>query len=82
MSDDFLSLMQRKTAKNEAWRPKCAAPKLVYDSALFFETCMHEYVRTRYNQIYSAKKRKEPPPGGQVSGWTYTTCVQKNRVNL
>ena len=44
MSDDFLSLMQRKTAKNEAWRQKCAAPKLVYDSALFFETCMHVYV--------------------------------------
>ena len=33
-----LSSMQRKPAKKEAWRPKCAAPRLVYDSALFFET--------------------------------------------
>ena len=27
--------------KKEAWRPECAAPRLVYDSALFFETFMH-----------------------------------------
>ena len=50
MSDDFLSLMQRKTAKNEAWRPKCAAPKLVYDTALFFETLM-SVLRTYYVPI-------------------------------
>ena len=36
-----LSPMQRKTAKEEAWRPKCAAP--IYDSALFSETFMHVY---------------------------------------
>ena len=30
MSDEiYLSSMQRKTARKEAWRPKCAAPRLV-----------------------------------------------------
>ena len=48
---------------------KCAAPRLVYDSALFFETCMHVYVRTTYDQMYPAKIKT--PPGGKVSGWTY-----------
>ena len=71
--------MPRKTAK-EAWRPKCAAPRLVYDSALFFEIFMHVFARTTYNQIYSAKKKKRPPPEGQVSGWTCRTCVQNLRV--
>ena len=33
-------------------------------------------------QIYSARKRKEPPPGGQVSGWTCKTCAQKFMVYL
>ena len=33
--------MQRKTAKEEAWRPRCAAPRLVYYSALFLETILH-----------------------------------------
>ena len=47
----------------------------VYDSALFFETFMHVYVRTTYDQIYSAKK-KVSPPGGQVSGWTRRARVQ------
>ena len=46
-----LSSMQRKTAKKEAWRPKCAAPRLVDDSALFLETSMHVYVRTTYYQV-------------------------------
>ena len=54
--------MQRETAKKEAWRPKCAAPRLVYDSALVFETFMHAYVRTTYDEIHSAKKRKNPSP--------------------
>ena len=67
--------MQRKTAKKEAWRPKCAAPRLVYDPVLFPETVVHVYVRTTYDQIYSAKK-KVSPPGGQVSGWTRRACVQ------
>ena len=34
----------RKAAK-DPWRPKCAAPRLVYDSALFFETFIHVYIR-------------------------------------
>ena len=56
--------MQRKTAKKEAWQPKCAAPRLVYHSALFVQ---HIYARIRtyqgitYNQLYSAKKKKHPP---------------------
>ena len=39
---------------------KCAAPRLVYCSALFFETCMHVYVRTTYYQKYSAKIKSAP----------------------
>ena len=30
--------------------------KTAYDSALFFETFKHVYVRTTYDQIYSAKQ--------------------------
>ena len=41
---------------------------------------MHVFARTTYNQIYSAKKKKRPPPEGQVSGWTCRTCVQNLRV--
>ena len=69
MSDEILSSIQWKAAIKEAEWPKCAAPTLVYDSTLFFETCMHVYVRTTYDQNYSAKKKA--PPGGKVSGWTY-----------
>ena len=36
--------MQRRTEKKEAWWPKCAAHRPVYDSALFFEISMHVYV--------------------------------------
>ena len=32
----------------------CATPGLVYDSFLFFEKCMHVYVRTTHN-VYPAK---------------------------
>ena len=46
---------QRKLAK-EMWRPKSASPRLVYDSAFFFETFMHVYAHTMYDQIYSARK--------------------------
>ena len=46
-----LSSMQRKTAK-EAWQPKCAAPRLVHDSALSFETFMHVATST-YNTLVS-----------------------------
>ena len=46
----------------------CATPRLVYDSFLFFEKCMHVYVRTTYNQVYPAKVKA--PPGGELSGWT------------
>ena len=74
--------MQRKTARKEAWRPKCAAPRLVYDSALFFETCMHVYVRTiRTTKYIQWKKKKGSPLGGQVSGWK-CNCVQNIRVYL
>ena len=54
--------MQRKTAKKGAWRPECAAPRLFYDSALFFETFMRVYTRITYDQIYSATQKEEPPP--------------------
>ena len=50
-----LSSIQWKAATKEAEWPKCAALWLVYDLALFFETCMHVYVRTTYDQIYSGK---------------------------
>ena len=62
-----LSSMQRKPAKKEAWRPKCAAPRLVYDSALFFETFVHVrmYV-TYYVRLNNSVKRKRK--GGHVSG--------------
>ena len=63
-----MSSMQRKTAKKEAWRPQCAVPRLVYDSALFFETFIHVYVRATYDQVYWAEKKKETPPRGQISG--------------
>ena len=33
---------------------------LVYDLAFFFETCMHVYVRTTYDLIYSAKIKSTP----------------------
>ena len=77
-----LSSTQRKTVTNkEARRRKCVAPRLVCDSALslFFETFIHVYVRTTYDQTCLAKKRKN---GGQVSGWTRRTCVQHFRVYL
>ena len=70
----------RKAAK-DPWRPKCAAPRLVYDSALFFETFIHVYIRITYDQICSAIKKKKHP-GGQVSGWTCRTRVQKFRIHL
>ena len=55
--------MQQKAGK-EAWRPKCAAPKLVYDSAIFFETFMHVYVlHAMHDQKFSAKT----PPGVEKS---------------
>ena len=63
MSNEILSSIQWKTAIKEAEWPKCAAPRLVYDSPLFFETCMHVYVHTRsttYDQIYSAKIKSIP----------------------
>ena len=37
---------------------------------------------TSFNQIYSAEKRKEKPPGGQVSGWTRRTSMQNFTVYL
>ena len=54
--------MQRKTAWKEAWRPKCAAPRLVYDSALFFETFVHVYVRTTRTAKHIERKKKEKKP--------------------
>ena len=45
----------------EAWRPKCVAPRLVYDSAFFFETSMHVYVRTIITTTYVQRKKKEAP---------------------
>ena len=35
--------------------------RLVYDSVLFFETCMHVYVRTTYDQTNSAKNKNKKP---------------------
>ena len=78
MSDEILSSIQWKAAIKEAAWPKCAAPRLVYDSALFFETCMDVYVRTTYDQIYSAKI-KAPPEVRSRDGHTCRTCVQKFR---
>ena len=78
---DLLS-MQRKTARKEAWRPNCAAPRLVHGSAPFFKTFVHVYVRTiRTTKYIQREKKRENPVGGQVSGWT-CTCVHKFRVYL
>ena len=55
MSEEILSSIQYKVATKEAEWPKFAAPTLVYNSALSYETCMHVYVRTTYDEIYSAK---------------------------
>ena len=57
-----LSSMQRKTAKKEAWRPKCTAPRLVYDSNIYARVVyMYTYVLcTRPNN--SAKNKKETTP--------------------
>ena len=74
--------MQRKTARKEAWRPKCVALRLVYDSALFFETFMHVYVRPIRTTKHIQRQKKEESLGGQVSGWTRRTCVQKFMVCL
>ena len=74
-----LSSIPRETAKEE-WRPKCAAPRMVYGSTLSFETFMNVYVRTTYDQIHSTKKEEENQREGQVSGWGCRTCVQNCRV--
>ena len=52
-----------------------AAPRLVCDCALFYETFMHVYVRIIRTTKYIQRAKKESPLGGQVSGWT-CTCVQ------
>lgn len=39
---------KRKTAKKESWWQKRASPRLVYDSALSFETFTHVYVYAYY----------------------------------
>ena len=57
-----------ETAKKKAWRQKCAAPRLVYDSALFFETCMYVNVRITYDQVYLTKKKKIPPHVRSLDG--------------
>ena len=51
---------EKKTATEEAWRPKCAAPRLDGDSALFFETFMHVYARIKrwYHTAYRLLKKK------------------------
>ena len=67
--------MQRKTAKKEAWRPKCATPRLVYYSALFFETFMHVYVlRTRPNTFSQKNKKKHPSEVGSRDGHVEHVC--------
>ena len=53
--------MQRKTAKKEAWRPKCAGLRLVYDSALFFETFMDAVYVVRTTKYTLVKKKKRKP---------------------
>ena len=70
--------------KEDAWRPKCAAPRLVYDFALFFETFMHVYVRTIRTTKYIQRKtnKQKSPLEGQVSATTCRTCVQNCRVYL
>ena len=65
-----------------ARRPKCAAPRLVYDSALVLEAFMRVYVCTIVTTNYvHHKKKQESPLGGQVSGWT-CSCVHHFRVYL
>ena len=68
MSDEILSSIQWKAAIKEAAWPKCAAPRLVYDSALFFETCMYVNVRITYDQVYLTKKKKIPPHVRSLDG--------------
>ena len=50
-------------SKKEAWRPKCAAPRPVYDSAVFFRD-FYARIRTydvrRY--IFGEKEEKKTPP--------------------
>ena len=67
----------------EAWWPKCASLRLVYDSAFFVETIMHVYVRTiRTTKYIQRKTKKESPIEGEVSARTCTICVQMFRVYL
>ena len=68
-----------KSNKKEAWRLKCAAPRLVYDSALFFEMFMH--IRTSYVRPNIFGEKKKTPPGVRVSVWTSKMYVQKFRVS-
>ena len=72
-----LSSTQWKAAIKEAEWPKSAAPRLVYDSALFFETCMHVYVRTRYyvRPNMFGENKKHTPEVRSRDGLTCRTCV-------
>ena len=82
MSDEMWS-MQWKTTKKEAWWPKCAAPRLVYDSALF-ETFMHVYVvRTiRTTKLVSERKYIPPPEVGSREGHVQRVCTKFRDVSL
>ena len=50
----------------------CAAPRLVYDSGLFFETCIRTYY-VRPN--ISGGNKKHPPEVRSRDGHTWRTCV-------
>ena len=44
-----------KNSKAEGVAAEVSPPRLAYNFALFFETVLHVYVRTTYDQIYSGK---------------------------
>ena len=67
----------------EAWWPKCASLRLVYDSAFFVETIMHVYVRTiRTTKYIQRKTKKESPIEGEVSARTYNLCANVQGVSI
>ena len=72
-SDEIdLSSIQWEAAIKVAEWPKCAAPRLIYDSALFFETCIHVYVRTCYvRSNILGENKKHSPEVRSRDGHTY-----------
>ena len=65
-----------KIWKEDAWQPRCAAPRPVNYYALFLErdSCTYAYVLRTTK--YIRRKIRTKTLGGQISRWNCRTCVQ------